>query len=131
MRSPDMLLRTTSRLPDVVSARQRGIHMDMRRSTQLREITELSRQMLEKAQNREWDRVAELEARRRELVILCFRIPTRRQEAAAVAASIQEILRLNHAVTELGRDCKERLSRELHAHKVGRAASEAYLNCTR
>jgi hypothetical protein len=105
--------------------------MDIRRSEQLREITDLSRQMLESAQNMEWGHVAELEVQRKELVVRCFQSPTSAEDAPAVAAAIREILRLNHAVTELGRDCRERLSGEIHTHKVGHAASRAYLNCTR
>ena len=105
--------------------------MDMRRSEQLREIVDLSRQMLERAQNMEWERVAELEVRRKQLVMRCFQSPTNAEDTPAVAAAIQEILRLNQSITELGRDCRESLSGEIHAHKVGRAASQAYLNCTR
>jgi hypothetical protein len=105
--------------------------MDMGRSEQLREITELSRQMLERAQNMEWEQVAELEVRRKELVIRCFQSPTSAQDAPAVATAIHEILRLNHAVTELGCDCRNRLSGEIHTHKLGHAASRAYLSCTR
>ncbi len=105
--------------------------MNMRRSEQLQEISDLSRQMLERAQNMQWNRVAELEVRRRELVIRCFQSPTSAQDAPAVADAIREILRLNHVVTELGRDRRDRLSEEIHSHKVGRAATLAYLNCIR
>lgn len=105
--------------------------MDMRRSEQLQEITDLSRQMLATARNMEWDQVAALEVRRKELIMRCFQSPTSAQDAPLVAAAIQEILRLNHAVTELGRECKDRLSGEIQTHNTGRTASRAYLNCTR
>ena len=96
------------------------------------ELVQIHRgQMLERAQNMQWDRVAELEGRRKELVIRCFQSPTSVQDVPAVAAAIQEILRLNRAISELGRDCRDRLSAEIQTHKVGCAASLAYLNCIR
>lgn len=105
--------------------------MDMRRSDQLREITDLSRQMLEEARAAQWDRVAELEVQRKALVLRCFQCPTTAEDASVVAGAIQEILRLNHTVTELGREYRDKLGGEIRTHNVGRAASAAYLNCTR
>jgi hypothetical protein len=105
--------------------------MDSYRNRQLQQIIDLSRQMLDKAQAMEWDKVAELEGRRKQLVVSCFRNPTSDQDAPEVAASIREILRLNDQVAGMGRDCRERLGGEIHTHKVGRTASAAYLNHVR
>jgi hypothetical protein len=105
--------------------------MDMHRSEQLKQIIELSQQMLKQARAMEWDRVAELEVQRKQLVMKCFQRLSSEQEAQEVATCIQQILRLNDEITVLGRDFKTQLSGELHTHKLGRAASAAYRSCAR
>ncbi len=104
--------------------------MDRCRSEQLKQIIVLSEQMLEQARALEWERVADLEVRRKQLVIHCFQHPGSAQDAPEVATCIRKILRLNDEITALGRDCKAQLGGELRAHKLGRAASTAYLSCT-
>ena len=99
------------------------------RSRQLVEIIGLSKEMLEKARDHDWARVAELEVTRKALVMHCFRQPTAEQDAPEVAAAIKEILRLNQDVSEIGRQYQEALGSEIHTRTVGRAASAAYLNC--
>ena len=104
--------------------------METRRSEQLKDIIALSQQMLENARALQWDSVAELEGRRKELVIECFRCPTSEQDAPAVADCIREILSLNQELTLLGDDCRGRRAAEIHTQQVGRAVSAAYLNCS-
>jgi len=106
-----------------------GLGMDRRRSRLLKQIIVLSQQMLEKARAMEWDRVADLEVRRKQQVITCFQHPGNVQEAPEVAICIREILQLNDEIYALGSDCKARLCGELHTHKRGRTASTAYLSC--
>lgn len=103
----------------------------MCRSEQLQKIIALSREMLEKARALEWERVAELEVQRKQLVSSCFRHPAHEQEVPAVADGIRQILRINDEITTLGRECKTRLSGELHTQKLGRTASAAYRDCAR
>ena len=91
----------------------------------------LSKDMLVKAGEHEWGLVAEIEARRRELVMRCFQQPEQRQDASEVATAIKEILRLNQEVTDLGRRYQEQLGTEIHSNKLGRTASAAYLGCAR
>ena len=86
--------------------------------------------MLETARRLEWDKVADLEARRKQLVMDCFREPSPKQEAAEVAAVIKEILNLNQQVAELGKQCQTALANEIHTHNRGQAATSAYLNHT-
>jgi len=104
--------------------------METRRSAQLKDIIALSQQMLESARALQWDSVAELEGRRKELVMQCFRCPTSEQDAPAVAACIREILSLNQEITLLGGDCRGRLAAEIHTQQIGRAVSAAYLSCS-
>ena len=105
--------------------------MDIQRSQQLRDIIELSTEMLKLAHEQEWSQVAELEEKRRLLVMACFRQPTPEQDAPEVAAAIREILVLNQEVTALGKECQQQLGSEMHTNRVGRAAQTAYLNCSR
>ncbi|MEA3244367.1 MAG: flagellar protein FliT [Pseudomonadota bacterium] len=103
--------------------------MDIERSQQLEQIILLSKDMLAKAGDQEWGLVAEIEARRRELVMRCFQQPAKQQDAPDVAAAIQEILRLNQQITELGKRCQDQLGSDIHTNKLGRTASAAYLGC--
>ncbi|MFQ5643906.1 MAG: flagellar protein FliT [Thiogranum sp.] len=105
--------------------------MDINRGQQLRDVIELSKDMLSKAQAGEWELVAGLEARRKALVAGCFEQPTSGQDAPEVAVAIREILSLNQQLTRLGEQCREQLGCDIHASKVGRNASEAYLGCAR
>lgn len=105
--------------------------MDAHRTRQLQDIIQLSQQMLSQARDNEWERVTELEAKRRELVLVCFRQTTPEQDSPDVAAAIKQILHLNQEVAELGRQFRDQLGTEIHTRKVGRAASAAYLSCTR
>jgi len=97
---------------------------------QLDEIIHLSREMLETARRLEWDKVAELEERRKQLVMECFRGPAPKQDAAEVAAVIKEILNLDQQVTELVEQCQTALGSEIHTHNRGHAATSAYLSHT-
>jgi len=105
--------------------------MDITRSQQLKDIIELSKAMLARARDNEWALVAELEVRRKQLVVSCFQTPTAEQDAPEVATLITEILKLNQEVTELGRRCQEQLGSEIRTQNVGRAASAAYLSHAR
>mgnify|MGYP000503010468 CR=1 FL=1 len=82
--------------------------MPCKRSQQLQQILLLSQEMLAKAGDHEWGLVAEIEARRSELVARCFQQPAQQQHAGEVAAAIREILQLNRKISDLG----ERYRRE-------------------
>jgi hypothetical protein len=105
--------------------------MESKRSQQLEQIRLLSKEMLAKAGDHEWGLVAEIEARRRELVMRCFQQAARQQDTSEVAAAIQEILRLNQAITDLGKRYQDKLGTEIQSNKLGRTASAAYLGCAR
>ena len=105
--------------------------MDAERSQQLRDIIQLSRDMLASAADNDWVRVAELEVRRREQVLACFNRPTDDADAVEVAAVIRDVLRLNQEIAELGERCKEALGDQLRTHGIGRTARQAYQNCAR
>jgi len=100
------------------------------RTRQLAEIIGLSKEMLAKARDHDWERVTELEVVRKTLVVNCFQQSTAGQDVPEVAAAIQEILRLNQDVSELGRQYQEELVGEIHTNNIGRAARAAYQNCS-
>ena len=103
--------------------------MNSDRTRQLVEIIGLSKEMLAKARDHDWQRVTELEVARKALVVSCFQLPTAEQDAPEVAAAIKEILRLNQDVSEIGRQYKEELVGEIRTNNIGRAAKAAYQNC--
>jgi len=103
--------------------------MEEKRKQQLGKIIALSRDMLASAQENAWERVAEMDAERRTLVMRCFHRPTPEQDTAAVAAAIREILSLNHQVTDLGKARQRHLGDTLDTNRVGRSAKAAYRRC--
>jgi len=105
--------------------------VDSARFQALQDIIKISEHMLLMARENQWQEVVEMEAQRRLLVQGCFQRPAAEQDTPEVAAAIGEILRLNEEVAELGRQWRSRLGTEIHAHKVGRAVSAAYLSHTR
>jgi len=105
--------------------------MDNKRSRQLEQILSLSKDMLAKAGDDEWELVAEIEARRRELVMRCFQQPAPQQQASEVATAIKAILCLNQEISDLGKRYQDQLGTEMHTNKLGRTASAAYLGCAR
>ena len=105
--------------------------MPCKRSQQLQQILLLSQEMLAKAGDHEWGLVAEIEARRSELVARCFQQPAQQQHASEVAAAIREILQLNRKISDMGERYREQLGSEIHSSKLGRTASAAYLGCGR
>lgn len=119
----------SSRRPETRSMETEA--MDSQRDQQLNDITDLSREMLLRAQENAWERVGELEEQRRSLVVLCFQHKTAEQDAPDVAALIREILRLNQEVTELSKKHQQVLAADIHTNRVGRSAQAAYQGCTR
>ncbi len=105
--------------------------MDRARREQFEEIIRLSKEMLDRAGELEWEKVALLEVTRKQLVMDCFRRPTPEQDSEEVAAMIKVILDLNQQVTLLGKESQAQLGTEIHAHNRGRAATSAYLSHTR
>jgi hypothetical protein len=95
----------------------------------LTEILALTKEMLGFASSNGWERVAELEEQRRELVGVCFSRPTNQQDSTKVAVLIKEILQINNQIAELGRKHLGSLGSEIHIGAVGKAARTAYLNC--
>ncbi len=100
--------------------------METTRRRKLMDIVDLSRDMLNTARDSEWEKVAELEARRKQFVMEYFSRPVGTREAPEVAAAIKEILKLNQEVTELGKRSSEALQEQIQVHNRGRAATSAY-----
>lgn len=105
--------------------------MDQLRRDQLDSIIALSKRMLEQARSDEWEEVASLEAKRRKLVMQCFDQPTSQNDAPELASAITEVLSLNEAVAELGKQRRGALGGDIRVSKIGRTAKSAYLGCTR
>ena len=106
--------------------------MHSKRSQQLEQILLLSQDMLTKAADHEWGLVAEIEARRRDMLTRCFQqAAQQQQQGGEVKAAIKEILRLNQEISDLGKRYQDQLGTEMHTNKLGRTASAAYLGCAR
>lgn len=86
--------------------------------------------MLDKAHESDWEQVASLDAERRILVDDCFSQATAHQDAHLTAAAIREILQINQSILEIGQRAKNELGEQITTHATGKAALNAYQNCT-
>lgn len=105
--------------------------MEPIRAGQLRQVVEISRQMLTCALANDWTGVSELQRQRDQLVRSCFRQPAAEPDAAEVEPAIREILQLNDQISSLGRDCQAQLVGEIRVQKLRSSAASAYLSNAR
>ncbi|VAW73705.1 hypothetical protein MNBD_GAMMA13-327 [hydrothermal vent metagenome] len=105
--------------------------MDNQRLQQFQQIIAYSHDMLTLAQDNEWEQVAELDDKRRSLVMQCFQLATSDRDAPAVAAAIKEILLLNQQVADLGAQQQATLGGQIRAQQLGKTAKQAYSHCAR
>lgn len=100
--------------------------MNAERRTALDRIVALSREMLDAANRQEWDELVMLEARRQPLVHEFFGSAVAADEAAAVAAGIQEILELDKATMARAEEGRKEAGAVLAQLATGRRAQQAY-----
>lgn len=94
--------------------------------TQLVDILDLTTSMLEAASNDDWQRVIDLEVRRRPLLVNLSPSPSSSSAAALLADCIEQILQADARVIELGKRSREGLAAELGDINRGRSAQKAY-----
>jgi hypothetical protein len=86
----------------------------------------LTRSMLISADERKWDVVAELEGQRRDIIPKLFDAPLSHQEAAHLAACLQQVLTLDRRIIDRGEAGLRELSEQLTGFDHGRRAQGAY-----
>ena len=96
------------------------------KATDLQDLVALSRAMLEKAREKSWDDVFELEQRRRELMQLFFSEPVAVEDAQSVSTGIQEVMAIDRELMVLASQAKAELGDALHKLGQGKKAVKAY-----
>jgi hypothetical protein len=92
----------------------------------LQQLISLSRTMLERAREENWDDVFVLEAGRNELIRLFFLEPVQQEYAEAVAIGIQSMMEIDRDIMALGTLKKLDLAQTLQAMDQGKKAVKAY-----
>lgn len=105
--------------------------MDAQRKQQFKTIFCLSKDMLDRAREDDWDAVSDLESRRRSLVTSGFIQPVSAHDGVETAAIIKEILNINQTIEDLARKRRDALGHDLQAGQTGKAATAAYRACAR
>lgn len=100
--------------------------MDAARSKQMAHIRSLSEQMLKLAQDDAWETLADIEPQRRDLIMKFFERPAGEDEAAEIAATIQDVLEIDKEIIARGRQGRDAIRRELNQIAHGRLAVRAY-----
>lgn len=91
-----------------------------------KELLALSEFMLAQAEAELWPAVAQLEARRQELLKVLFGQPVPAEVAQAVAGDLRRILDINSRVVALGETVRDAVARELAGLATARRAHQAY-----
>ena len=121
----------TSRITRPAENRRRNPYpVDRTRRQQLDEVISFSRDMPEAAKQQQWDRVAELEASRRQLLMTCLGESMPQQAAASTREAIEEVLDLDRQLAGLAEQCQAELGGEIQTRNRGQAATSAYLSHT-
>ncbi len=89
-------------------------------------IMSLSRDMLEGARQQDWDRVCELQDERFERLRHYFSGSPHADALEGIRADVNRLLAMDQEITELGRQARHELAKDLKALRTGRNAHRAY-----
>jgi hypothetical protein len=96
------------------------------RERQLPMILSISKEMLKRAKNNDWEQVIVLESQRNILILDYFSIPVSNQEALEVSNYINKVLDIDRQLIELGdQDC-DHLKSNLQKINHGKHALKLY-----
>lgn len=98
-----------------------------KRDKRFDDILKLSRRMLEDAGKGDWDRTAQLQAQRQQLMNDYFVTPVPEAEAGVVASGIREMLDIDRKLIEHSKQAMNGLSSDLKKINKGKHASRAYV----
>ena len=96
------------------------------RQEQIDAILELSQQMLDLAQGREWEVLTAIEATRQQKLHQFFSIPAAPEDIAQIAKFIQQVLAMDRQIVEWGEAYRRELMDGLDDLGRARRASVAY-----
>ena len=100
----------------------------LEQATLLARALELTKEMLLRAQQGDWQKVADLEiARRRELEV-CFSIAITEAKGELVSEALAVLLHLNEELLSLLMSARDHAKRAAELQSVGQVAAETYHN---
>lgn len=105
--------------------------VESKRTKQLKEILDITHEMLGSAREGEWTTVIEQEAQRQKVMHEFFSKKVSVREAEIVAAGIRQILDIDKQVMELGKNRMLHLSGQVTGVRKGQKAQKAYAACAR
>ena len=97
-------------------------------ATLLARTLELTQEMLLRAQQGDWQKVADLEIARRRELELCFSIVITEAKGELVAEALAVLLHLNEELLSLLMSARDHAKRAAELQSVGQVAAETYHN---
>ncbi|MEM0954971.1 MAG: flagellar protein FliT [Pseudomonadota bacterium] len=97
------------------------------RCQQLAQVLSITLRMLEKAREDDWQTVADLEHKRRELLALCFRGAATPEQSELVAESLAVMLHLNEELMSLLRMARDSVLQKANLQSQTRTALGEYV----
>jgi flagellar protein FliT len=96
------------------------------REVQLKQVLDLSINMVEQAGRGEWEQIAEMERLRRDNMMAALKAPLREEEKQEVHDSLQQIVQLNGELTAIVQRARNDSAEQFSALRDGRNAAQAY-----
>jgi hypothetical protein len=93
----------------------------------LEQFLAMSQQMLEFAKNDKWEKLPDLEIKRKELMFSFFETEDSHQNTAQVAQIIKQVLSINDTIEQLAQQEKTIISQQLNGLKKQQNVHSAYL----
>ncbi len=93
----------------------------------LEQFLSMSQQMLEFAKNDKWEKLPDLEIKRKALMVAFFETEDKHQNTAQVAQIIKQVLLINDTIEKLAQQEKTIISQQVHSLKKQQNVHSAYL----
>lgn len=97
------------------------------KSEELDKLLSLSNEMLEYAQQKNWDSIPELEIQRQTVMEAFFNEPVNETDSEQVANVIQTVLNINEHINQLATQAKQSIVQEAQGFKARQLVHSAYM----
>lgn len=96
------------------------------RHAQLQQVLSLSKNMVEQAGRGEWEKIAEMEHKRREDMMTALKAPLQEDETQQVHDSLQQLVQLNGELTAIVQQARNDSVEQFNSLREGRKATNVY-----
>lgn len=97
------------------------------KDVELKQLLDISQQMLELAKNNDWEKLPDLETDRKKIMQSFFETQNSLDNTADIEQAIKDVLFINEKIEQLAQQEKVQIGQQLHALKKKQNVHSAYL----